>query len=190
MGKLFSLSKFKGGTLEFYINGSTKEYSGTLLIRDTTILDYKILNNILAFVNTVPSLVTFSLPGYNQNGIAAESAYMNFKYKDDIYKIEGINLKSKEIEIVGLGEASIKNNYIDMDLNLITGLGSYISKIPFIGHILLGKENLSTTLKLSGALDDPEVNTQVTKDIAAAPFNIIKRTLMYPIDLFRDEEKE
>lgn len=190
MGKLFSLSKFKGGTLEFYINGSTKEYNGTLLIKDTTILDYKILNNILAFVNTVPSLVTFSLPGYNQNGIAAESAYMNFKYKDDIYKIEGINLKSKEIEIVGLGEASIKNNYIDMDLNLITGLGSYISKIPFIGHILLGKENLSTTLKLSGTLDNPDVNTHVTKDIAVAPFNIIKRTLMYPVDLFRDEEKE
>lgn len=189
MGKLFSLSKFKGGSLEFYINGSTKEYSGTLYVRDTTILDYKILNNILAFVNTVPSLVTFSLPGYNQNGIAAKSAYMNFKYKDEIYKINDIYLKSKEIEIVGLGEASIKNNSINMDLSLITGIGSSVSKIPFIGHILLGKENISTTLKLSGALENPDVNTQVTKDIAAAPFNIIKRTLMYPFEFLDDDKK-
>ncbi|MDD3856038.1 AsmA-like C-terminal domain-containing protein [Sulfurimonas sp.] len=189
MGKLFSLSKFKGGFLEFYINGSTKEYSGTLYVRDTTILDYKILNNILAFVNTVPSLVTFSLPGYNQNGIAAKSAYMNFKYKDEIYKINDIYLKSKEIEIVGLGEASIKNNSINMDLSLITGIGSSVSKIPFIGHILLGRENISTTLKLSGALENPDVNTQVTKDIAAAPFNIIKRTLMYPFEFFDDDKK-
>ncbi len=189
MGKLFSLSKFKGGSLEFYINGSTKEYSGTLYVRDTTILDYKILNNILAFVNTVPSLVTFSLPGYNQNGIAAKSAYMNFRHKDEIYKINDIYLKSKEIEIVGLGEASIKNNSINMDLSLITGIGSSVSKIPFIGHILLGRENISTTLKLSGALENPDVNTQVTKDIAAAPFNIIKRTLMYPFEFLDNDEK-
>lgn len=190
MSKLFSLSKFDGGTLEFYINGSTKEYSGTLYIRDTTIQDYKILNNILAFVNTIPSLVTLSLPGYNQTGIAAKSAYMNFKYKDDIYKINTLNLKSKEIEIVGLGEASIKNNSINMDLNLKTGLGSSISKIPFVGQILLGKETLSTTLKLSGTLDDPEINTQVAKDIASAPINIIKRTFMYPFELLEDNENK
>lgn len=190
MGKLFSLSKFKGGSLEFYINGSTKEYSGTLYVRDTTILDYKILNNILAFVNTVPSLVTFSLPGYNQNGIAAKSAYMNFRHKDEIYKINDIYLKSKEIEIVGLGEASIKNNSINMDLSLRTSLGSSVSKIPLIGHILLGNENLSTNLTLSGTLENPDVNTQVTKDIAAAPFNIIKRTLMYPFELFKRDENE
>ncbi|MDD5372191.1 MAG: AsmA-like C-terminal domain-containing protein [Sulfurimonas sp.] len=190
MGELFALSKFKGGSLEFYISGSTKEYNGVLYVKDTTILDYKILNNILAFVNTVPSLVTFSLPGYNQNGIAAKNAYLNFKFKDDIYKIINLHLKSKEIEIVGVGEASIKNNAINMDLNLKTGLGSSISKIPLIGHILLGKENLSTTLTVSGTLDNPDVNTQITKDIAAAPFNIIKRALMYPFQLFDGEEEK
>jgi len=190
MGELFALSKFKGGSLEFYINGSTKEYNGVVYVKDTTILDYKILNNILAFVNTVPSLVTFSLPGYNQNGIAAKNAYLNFKFKDDVYKISDLHLKSKEIEIVGVGEASIKDNSINMDLNLKTSLGSSISKIPLIGHILLGKENLSTTLTLSGALDNPDVNTQITKDIAVAPFNIIKRALMYPFELFHTDKEE
>ncbi len=188
MEKLFYLSKFEGGTLDFYINGKIKEYDGMIYVKNTTIHNYRILNNILAFVNTVPSLVTFSLPGYNKDGIATKNAFVNFKFKDDVYNLSDIYLKSKEIEIKGFGEASIEKNSIDLDLNLITGLGSTFSKIPLIGHILLGKENISTTLKVTGALDDPDVNTQVAKDIAIAPFNIIKRTLMLPFDLFKDEE--
>ncbi|MDQ1244515.1 MAG: hypothetical protein QG565_855 [Campylobacterota bacterium] len=190
MERLFYLSKFKGGSLEFYINGPIDEYEGMIYVKDTTILDYKILNNILAFVNTVPSLVTFSLPGYNKNGIAAKNAYVNFKLKDDVYNISDIYLKSKEIEIAGLGEASIEKNTIDLDLNLITGLGSSFSKIPLLGHILMGKENVSTTLKVTGKLDDPDIDTQIAKDIAVAPFNIIKRTFMLPFELFKDEENE
>ncbi len=190
MDKLFALSKFKGGSFEFYINGSIKEYSGTIYIKETTILDYKILNNILAFVNTVPSLVTFSLPGYNKNGIAAEKAYINFKFKNDTYHMSDIYLKSKEIEIAGVGEASIEKNSIDLDLNLKTDLGSSVSKIPLIGHILLGKESVSTTLKVTGTLDNPDVSTQIAKDIVVAPLNIIKRTLMFPFELFKSEEKK
>ena len=189
MEKLFFLSKFKGGFLEFYINGLINEYDGMVYVKDTIILDYKILNNILAFVNTVPSLVTFSLPGYSKNGIEAKNAYINFKFKDDVYKLSDIYLKSKEIEIVGLGKASIERNTIDLDLNLRTSIGSSFSKIPLLGHILMGKENISTTLTVTGALDNPDVNTQIAKDIAVAPFNIIKRTLMYPFELFKSEDK-
>ncbi|WP_041672237.1 AsmA-like C-terminal domain-containing protein [Sulfurimonas denitrificans] len=188
MEKIFSLSKFKGGKMEFYISGQLDEYSGTVNIVDTTIQDYKILNNILAFVNTVPSLVTFSLPGYSKQGITTKNAYMNFKLKDDVYNISDIYLKSQEIEIVGLGEASIKENSINLDLNLKTQLGSSFSKIPLLGHILLGEESISTTLTVTGALDDPDVNTQLAKDIAIAPYNIIKRTLMIPLDLFKDNK--
>ena len=189
MDKLFANSKFKGGSLDFYISGTTKEYGGIIYAKDTTILDYKVLNNILAFVNTVPSLVTFSLPGYNKNGIAAKNAYMNFKFKDGIYDISDIYLKSKEIDIAGYGKASIEQNSIDLDLNLKTDLGSSVSKIPLIGHILLGKETVSTTLKVTGALDDPDVTTQLAKDIVVAPFNILKRTLMYPFELFKKDDK-
>ena len=190
MDKLFANSKFKNGSLEFYINGSVNEYGGVIYAKDTTILDYKILNNILAFVNTVPSLVTFSLPGYNKNGIAAKSAYIKFNFKDNMYNISDIYLKSKEIDIAGFGEASVERNSINLDLNLKTDLGSSISKIPLIGHILLGKESVSTTLKITGALDNPDVNTQIAKDIAVAPFNIIKRTLMYPFEIFKDDKKK
>lgn len=189
MEKLFANSKFRGGSMEFYISGPLKEYDGTIHIKETTILDYKILNNVLAFVNTVPSLVTFSLPGYNINGIKAKEAYVKLRFQDEKYKISDLYLDSKEIEIVGKGEASIKENSVDLDLNLKTQIGSSFSKIPLIGHILLGNETISTSLHVTGKLDDPEVETQVVKDIAIAPFNIIKRALMYPFEMFQTEDE-
>lgn len=190
MNKLFALSKFKGGSFEFAISGSLNEYEGTMYIENTTILEYIALNNILAFVNTVPSLVTFSLPGYNKKGVAAKKTYLNFKFKDDIYNVSDFYLESKEIEIVGRGEASIEKNSINLDLNLKTDLGSSVSKIPLVGYILLGEESISTSLKVTGALDNPDVSTQVAKDIAVAPFNIIKRALTYPLELFKDKDEK
>jgi len=192
MENLFAFSKFKGGLLDFSINGTTKEYGGVIYAKDTTIKDYKILNNVLAFVNTIPSLVTFSLPGYSTKGLKTKSVYMKFLFKDDIYKISDLFLESKEISIVGLGKASIKKNTINLELNLKTDLGSTVSKIPLVGHILLDKGTVSTSLLVKGALDDPKIETQIVKDIFVAPINIIKRTLLLPFELFKsdnDDEK-
>lgn len=190
MENLFAVSKFKGGKLEFSIDGTSKEYVGSIYAKDTTIRNYRVLNNILAFVNTIPSLVTFSLPGYNRKGLKADSTYINFSFKDDIYKMSDISLKSKEVDILGHGVASIKNNSINLDLNLKTDLGSSVSKIPLVGYILLGDESISTSLTVTGKLDDPDVNTQVAKSIMVAPLNIIKRTLMLPFELFKDKEEK
>lgn len=189
MSKLFAMSKFRGGVLRFSMSGAVKDFEGILYVENTTVLDYKILNNILAFVNTVPSLVTFSLPGYNIRGLPTQNAYIKFKYKDDLYKLSDVYLKSKEIEIKGYGEASVANNSIDMELNLKSDLGSSFSKIPLIGNLIMGNESLSTTLKVDGKLEDPQVHTQLTKDIVVAPLHIIKRALMYPFEIFRKEDE-
>ncbi|WP_373035309.1 AsmA-like C-terminal domain-containing protein [Sulfurimonas sp.] len=188
MDNLFALSKFKGGNLSFSMTGTTQEYSGLMYIKDTTVIDYKVLNNILAFVNTIPSLVTFSVPGYSKNGLEVSSAYMNFHTKDDIFNITDISLDSKEMDILGRGTASYKNNSIDVELNLKTDLGSSVSKIPVVGYILLGEDSISTSMKISGKLNDPKVQSLIAKDIAVAPLNIIKRTLLLPFHLFEDDK--
>ncbi len=190
MENLFALSKFKNGSFDFSIKGNLEQYSGILFIRDTTVFEYKILNNILAFVNTIPSLVTFSLPGYNKKGLFIDRAYINFKYKDEIYKLQDIQLESKEMNIVGRGTSSFKNNSIDLELNLKTDLGSTASKIPLVGYILLGEDTISTTLKVTGKLDNPKVKSMIAKDIIVAPLNIIKRTLSLPFYLFKSKEEE
>ncbi len=184
MENIFSLSKFKDGSFDFSMKGSLDQYSGILYIKDTTIMEYKLLNNILAFINTIPSLVTFSLPGYSKNGLDVKNSYVSFNYKDSLFTFKDIYLDSKEMEIFGKGNASYTNNTIDLKLNLRTDLGSAVSKIPIVGYILLGKDSISTSLKVSGRLDDPKVESMLATDIIVAPLNIIKRTLLLPFKIF------
>ncbi len=187
MENLFALSKFKKGSLAFTMQGTTREYEGILYVTDTIILDYKVLNNILAFVNTIPSLVTFSLPGYSTHGMAVKDAYMHFKAKENVFDISDIYIDSKELDILGRGTANFNTNKIDLQLNLKTDLGSSISKIPVVGYILLGDDTVSTTLKITGPLDDPKVESLLAEDIIVAPLNIIKRTFLLPYHLITGE---
>jgi len=188
MENIFALSKFERGTLEFSMIGKPNEYDGVMYVQNTTIHDYVLLNNILAFVNTIPSLVTFSLPGYNKDGLKVKNAYLNFKYKDELYKISDISLNSKEISIVGKGEASVKNNLINLDLNIKTDIGSSVAKIPLLGYILLDEDTLSASLRIKGKLNDPEVKTRLVKDIVVAPLNIIKRTFLLPYNILKGDK--
>ena len=186
MENLFSLSKFKGGKLNFSMNGTISNYDGLFYIVDTTIVDYKMINNILAFVNTVPSLATFSLPGYSKSGLKVKSAYMNFNAKNSVFHISDFFLDSKEIDILGGGVADLNKDKIDVTLNLKTDLGSSVSKIPLVGYILLGDDNsVSTTMKITGKLSNPKVKSLLAKDIAVAPINIIKRAFLLPYDLLQ-----
>jgi len=186
MESLFSLAEFSGGKLNFSMNGTIDNHDGLFYITDTTIIDYKLINNILAFVNTVPSLATFSLPGYSKSGLKVKSAYVNFNAKNSVYNISDFFLDSKEIDILGGGIADLNKDKIDVTLNLKTDLGSSVSKIPLVGYILLGDDNtISTTMKITGKLTNPKVKSLLAKDIAVAPINIVTRALLLPYDLIK-----
>jgi hypothetical protein len=184
MKNLFSMSDFKGGEFDFSIKGNIDRFSGVALIKDTTIREFRLLNNVLAFVNTIPSLVTFSLPSYNTKGLDAKNTYMMFDYKEKVYNISNFYLESDELNIFGHGDVSLEKNNINMELNLKTDLGSAASKIPIVGHIIFDKDSISTTLKIDGKLDDPNIKSMIAKEIIVAPLNIIKRTLMLPFSVF------
>ena len=188
MENLFSLSKFKDGDFDFSVKGSLEEFIGIMYVKDTTIIEYKLLNNILAFINTIPSLVTFSLPGYSKSGLNVKSSYINFSFKDNKYILKDIYLDSKEMKIAGNGVASYENNTIDLNLNIKTDLGSTVSKIPIVGYIVLDKDSISTSVKVSGALDNPKVKSMLATDIIVAPLNIIKRTLLFPFEIFKSDK--
>lgn len=189
MENLFALSKFHKGKLYFFLKGTLEKYHGSMFIYKTTVKKYKLLNNILAFVNTVPSLVTFSLPGYNKHGLGVDYAYMNFQaYKND-YNISDIYLESKEVNILGRGYVNILKNKIDLTLNLKTDLASTVSKIPVVGYILFDKDSMSTSLKVEGKLSNPKVKSLIASEIIVAPLNIIKRTLLLPFQIFEEKKK-
>ena len=186
MEKLFYLSKFEGGNLSFSMNGTVQDYHGIFNIEETTVKSYKVLNNVLAFVNTIPSLVTFSLPGYNKKGLKIDNAYITFESKNHDLNISNIYLDSKELGIRGKGTANVKKNRVDVKLNLKTDLASSVSKVPVVGHILFDGDSISTSLSIKGKLDDPKIKSLIAKDIIVAPLNIIKRTLLYPYHLLSD----
>lgn len=188
MENLFSLSRFKGGKLNFSMNGKIKNYDGLFYITDTTVVDYKMLNNILAFVNTVPSLTTFSLPGYSKSGLKVTSAYMNFNAKNSVFNVSDFFLDSKEIDILGSGVADLPKDKVNVTLNLKTDLGSSISKIPLVGYIILGDDSISTTMSITGKLSDPDVKSLIAKEILVAPINIVKRALLLPYDLLKTKK--
>jgi len=186
MENLFSLSKFKDGELEFSVKGTFEEFDGAFYIHDTTVIDYKLLNNILAFVNTVPSLVTFSLPDYNKNGLHVQTAYAKFHSINGLFNISDFSVDAKEIDILGKGNADFYKDTIDLTLNLKTDLGSNASKIPLVGYILFDKDVISTSMKITGKLSDPEIHSLLARDIIVAPLNILKRTILLPFKFISD----
>lgn len=188
MTTLFATSTYEGGSLLFNIDGTLDHANGVLYIEDTIMKDYKTLNNILAFINTVPSLVTFSLPSYSTKGIKIKDAYAKFTYKDNKIYFETIRFNSPEMKIVGTGITDYPNNAIDMNMTFKTDLGTTVSKIPLVGYLLLGKDgSIATAFKVTGKLDDPTVKTQTVQDVVTAPFHIIKRALTLPFWIFSSD---
>lgn len=184
MEKLFATSKFSKGALSFTFSGSFEDFAGVIEIDNTILKEYGALNNLFAFVNTVPSLVTFQVPGFSQNGLHVKNMYVGFTSKKGMYDLSDISLNSKEIKIFGKGTMNMNNETLDLDLNLKSDLASQASKIPIVGYILFDKDSISTSVKVNGSIYDPQVSTSVAKDIMIAPLNILKRTLLLPIELF------
>lgn len=186
MNELFSLSKFNSGSLDFAIEGSLNNYKGVLYINKTNIKEYKMLNNILAFVNTVPSLITFSVPGYSNKGLFIDNAYLKFSAQNNIFNLSDIYLHSKEIDILGKGSVDFNTDKMDITLNLKTDLGSSLSQVPVVGYLILDGDRLSTTLSIKGDISNPEIKSDIAKEVIVAPLNIIKRTLSLPFKLIKD----
>lgn len=192
MEHLFLFSDFNGGKFSFQAKGEAEAFDGIMRVENTILKDYKVLNNVLAFINTVPSLATFSLPNYNRQGLPVKEGYAHFVYDHNVVHVDNFTLNSPEMKILGEGQADMKNQTLNGALTLKTDLGSVLGKVPVVGYILLGDDgSLATTLTISGKLDDPKVETAIAKEIATAPFNILKRTLIYPfLWMIPDEKKK
>ncbi|RUM63438.1 MAG: hypothetical protein DSZ03_05335 [Sulfurimonas sp.] len=184
MNSLLALAEHQKGSLYFYISGKPEQFQGVLRVNNTILKDYKVINNMLAFVNTLPALTTFSLPQYSSKGLRVTEAYAGFTYEHKNITVHDISIHSKELRIQGNGELNFDTNRIDMQLALKTDLGSTLSKVPIVGYLLFGDDgSVSTTLTLTGRLDDPTITNAVAKDIIVAPFQLLKRTILLPAHL-------
>ena len=191
MDHLFAFSDFKGGEMSFELGGKVDDFEGIMRIENTILKEYKLLNNVLSFINTVPSLATFSLPNYNTNGLPTKEAYSHFTFRNHQFHIDNFTLNSPELKMYGEGNVNFNEDFIQGTLTLKSDLGSQLGRIPMVGYILFGNDgSVSTTVSLKGKLSDPIVETAIFKEIITAPFNILKRTVTYPFLWMMDDEKK
>ena len=183
MNALAEFSDFKGGQLSFYLTGKTDNLDGVIKVENTIVKDYKAINNTLAFINTIPALVTFSVPHYNTKGLKLNEGYAAINYRPGLLKIKGFHLDSPELRFNGAGLVDLDKRSVDVETSLVTEATSNLSKIPLLGYILVGKEEdtITTTMTLTGPMDNPVVKNTLAKDIGVGTFSILKRALTFPV---------
>lgn len=129
-------------------------------------------------------LLKFSLPEFDATGFPVDSAVVGGKFKDNIAKIESLEVLSPEINAKGNGVIDFSTKLIDMDILLKTDAGRNIGKIPVVGFVLAGEEkDESLKVKIAGPINDSTVDYSVVKNIIVYPAEILYRTLKLPFHL-------
>ena len=174
----------EGGSLALAGMGSDDEISAVIEIQDTVLKDLKTLNNTMALLNTLPALVTFSMPEYEIKGLPVQSAVIGMKYSDKKVVFKSIDVDSPVVQAAGTGWIDMSERAIDMDIQLTSQAGMNLRKIPIVGYVVAGKsEDTSVTLKIAGDIDNPEVSNSILKEIVTMPIDMLYRTLNLPFHL-------
>jgi hypothetical protein len=152
-----------------------------ILIKDT-----KLLTNILAFLNAVPALATFSSPGFDPDGYRVNEGALYLHFRDNIVTIDELRTDGVAINTEAQGWINNDDRTLQLAMEL-TALKDYswlLEKIPLAGYAILGENGtLSTSLDIRGSIDDPEITTNLTREILMSPINIIRRTIKWPFRL-------
>ncbi len=190
---LFNTNLFKNGEFSLSLVGaSSDKFMASLHVKDTFIKSFSFYNNLLAFINSIPSLLSFKKLGFSEKGYKIKNADILFSKNADEIQIHSIDIKGIDADIIGKGKLNLKKNTIELGLKLKTfkGISDFVKYIPIANYILLGKDqSIETGITVKGNLDNPQINTQAVTDIAAIPFEIIIRTLSLPFELMNESLK-
>jgi hypothetical protein len=180
---------FSGGVFSTTISGdSENEFSGIITIRNTKMKDFMTINNIIAFLNTIPALATLSDPKYSSTGFPVKSGIIEFSRIGDFIYIPTLFLEGYSSDIMGIGYIDLSSNeiYLDLRISTIKALSSIINIIPFLNFIVLGEDGkIDVHIYVKGTLDDPKVVTNIAQNTLMSPINIIKRVFQLPFYIFR-----
>jgi hypothetical protein len=189
VNRLINKEFFNGGTFSAAIAGNSEDdFSGIVTIRNTKMKDFKVINNIIAFLNTIPNLATLNDPGYSSTGFPVKSGIIEFTRIKNLIYIPTLFLEGYSSDIVGLGYVDLDNNeiYLDLRISTVKALSTIIDVIPFVNFIILGEDGkIDIHIYIKGKLDDPKVETNIMEDTIMSPINIIKRVFQLPFYIFR-----
>ena len=188
INSIFNIKSFEGGSFKMRVLGaSTDDFKGEVRLIGATLKDYTFYNQLLTFLNSVPSLLVFKTPDFRPDGYPVKFGKILFEKKGDVLKFLAIELESSSADIGGHGTINLATKEIDVDLELklLKDASSIIDKIPLINQIVLGKDRtLSTVIKVRGTLQKPQYSTQILQDALLSPFKIIRNVLEAPFLIF------
>ena len=116
-----------------------------------------------------------------------------FYLKDKILTLKDIVLKNKFSTLKGSGYIDLKNKnlHLNFKVDILKDLGKTIKAIPLIGYILLGKDGkFSSKVTIGGDFDNPQIQTDFSKDVIKSPLNIIFRVIKLPFKLLLPKEEK
>jgi hypothetical protein len=175
---------FSGGNFSTTISGdSENEFSGIVTIRDSKMKDFATVNNIIAFLNTIPALATLSDPKYSSTGFPVKNGLIEFSRIGNLLYIPNLFLEGYSSDIMGIGYVDISSNeiYLDLRISTIKALSSIINIIPLLNFIVLGEDGkIDIQIYVKGTLDNPKVHTNIAENAIMSPINIIKRVFQLP----------
>ena len=174
---------FENGVMSIAAQGTFDKFTALIQVRDTVLEKFATLNNILAFINTVPALITFSLPDYDSRGLPINSVIVGMKVRETMATVESFTVDSPELKLAGNGRVDLAGKLIEMDFKLTTRARENLKKIPLAGYILAGGDKQSINLKVSGDLRNPDVSNSMVEEVVTLPFGILYRALTLPLHL-------
>jgi len=188
INSIFNIQSFSGGDFKMKILGTNaKEFKGEARLINATLKDFTFYHQLLTFINSVPSLLTFKTPDFDTNGYPVKFGKILFERKGDNLEILAAQLESSSADIIGHGNINLTTKSIDIDLELklLKDASLIIDKIPIVNQVILGKNrSLSTVIKVRGTLDKPEYSTQILTDALLSPLKIIRNILQAPFLIF------
>jgi hypothetical protein len=162
-------------------------YTGKIYINRAIIRELKSLNNIIAFINTVPSILSFSSPGFSSKGYKIKKGFINYLLYKKILYIKEAKINGDNLDFYAKGYIDFNKNYIF--LKITANMKIKLKKIPIIGkglsYLLFGKDgSIDIKMIAKGDINNPKVQKDIGKDILMSPFKLFKRAITLPFNLF------
>jgi hypothetical protein len=181
-----------GGDYNLYLKGNSGNFDGILQFKKLKLKDMDLVNNILAFINTVPALLTFSRPGFNHNGLRIIAGYADFEKVENKIFLKEIVVKGETVDIVAKGYIDLEASKISLqvDISAVKYVDKFIENIPIANYLILGDDgSIATRILVRGDLSNPKISTEIHKDLLYTPLEVTKRAFNLPakiLELFKE----
>jgi hypothetical protein len=162
-------------------------YIGTIYINRAIVRELKALNNVMAFLNTIPAILSLSSPGFSSKGYKIKNGKIQYLLYNNILYLKRAKIIGENIDFISKGYIDFNKNYINLKTTAILKLK--LKKIPILGkglsYLFLGKDgNIKVNIIIKGELDNPKIEKDIGKAIIPNPFDLFKRTLSLPFNIF------